>query len=635
MTQKNKKIVIGIYGAEGAGKTAFLHRFMREIAEKQIGTFNERGKRFFAEVTHQLEQGDFTETRLSIEKIAVYIYNRQNDHVLIPTLADEVALTLVFSDAPGKDLARDLDSLGVVSGSPANGLMKKRIKKCDAFLFLVNPISNSPLESVADHLRREGVRAEKFIREAVALRGNNYLPVLFVQTHNDLLEKVSPEQKRSADQWFDTVYRELNRRYKIFAGMIPGALVNPERIFCRTCSTEDFDKVFQPITRLLTMEQECRQALHRDLARVERCCIAVFLFIFAIAYSLIIYIKQDHELPSPPAPVSEIAALAETLSNNTELMEESPEFRLNLKKAWLKLKSPVDSIPSEDYQKLLTALKQNLTKIEDVLIRGSIPERLKAAEQISDFLTAAEDDPILKSLSFDKIRQKILALGQSYALQQIRITALRNLNAKSQPKDAIGDLLEILAVVETRLGRLGIISGEQPEPLIESIESLAAFLKARDKSLNYEIAFSVSGLSEKQAILAFRLLDQVENDSLQLRTADADKENLFALNSDRTTRSLTVKRGMTELDIRQWNVEKKEWTVLNFDKKIKLQSENLAFLGMDCLVQQEENVKVTLPLEEGKRCNLTVKIKPVYQESLQLLWRALGENSPQTLSPGK
>lgn len=632
MTQKNKKIRIGIYGASGAGKTAFIHRFMREIAEKQIGSFNERGKRFFAEITRQLEQGDFTETSESIEKIAVYIYNRQNGRVLIPTLADDVALTIVFFDASGKDLAQDLDSLGVVSGAPVNGQMKKRIKKCDAFLFLVNPIPNSS-ESGADHLRREGVRAEKFIREVVAQRGNNYLPILFVQTHNDLLEQASPELKRCADQWFDTVYRELNRRYKIFAGLVPGALVSPERIFCRTCATEDFDKVFQPIARLLTIEEECARAINRDLVRVRRCIAIVLLACFLIVASLIILHKQDRELPLPPAPVSEIATLAETLSNLTEFEEQSPDFRLNLKKAWLKLKSSSDSVPSEDHKKLLTALNQNLMKIDATLTNGSISERLKAAEQISDFFVASEDDPILKMFSFDKTRQKILDLGQSYALQQIRITALRNQNAKSQPKDAIGDLLETLNMVETRLGRIGIVSGEQPEPLIESIQSLAAFLKARDKSLNYETSFSIAGLSEKQTIIAFRFLDQIESDSLQLRIANADKENLFSIKSDMTNRALVVKKGNSELDIREWNTEKKEWVVLNFDRKITLQNANLAFLGMGLLVQNEETVKVTLSLENEKKCDLTIKILPVYQESLRLLWQALEKNAPQNTNP--
>ncbi len=622
MTPKNKRIRIGIYGAAGTGKTAFVYRFMKEIAEKQTGRFNKIGQNFFAEISRQIEKGEIKETSGFIDRIVVAVPNRLGERLFVPSLPDQIILNLEFYDANGKDLSNDLDSLGVENGSPASGLLARQIEKRDAFLFLVSPFSDQS-ENENEHLRREEIRVGKFIRETVTRRGNDYLPILFVQTHNDQMENTSPDFRRRADQWFDTVYRELNRQYRIFNGQIPVSLTSPEKIFCRTSAVDDFDKVFVPLARLLTIEQECDLTIRRDQCVVERWMTLTILLIFLTAAGFFLLWQKDKELPPTPVPVSETKELTEILLKMPADFLDRPDYRTVLKKAWIELKkvSQTDTSPKET-EDLLAALNMNFEKISGALSSESLPNQFKAAELISDLLSAGED-PILKTLHFDKIRQQVRELGQNYALEQIQTVAFRNISAKSQPRDTLRELLETLAQIENRLGRTGIVSGELPDPLIESIRLLSSFLKARERSLNYETIFEVNGFCELEAVWAFRLLDQIESDSIQVRSEISDKNNKYPLKIDRTARTLPIKAGLEELDIRRWDREKREWQILDFNKKIKTDTMNLGFLGMDLLMPEEETVNVTIPLENGKKCELSVRVLPNYQESLRILWQAL------------
>lgn len=264
-------VKVGIYGNTYAGKTRFLYELIRKWQDSRRILQVSDGCTNFMSTTHaEMETHGATQpTAAKTEDIrcgATYGSTAEPKHFL-------------FRDLRGEELAKQLDK---IDDLPSKHDMPAQVATCDAFLFLFDPTCGELDEGdIPRRYEQELKRAKKFIRYLVTARQNRLLPVLFAQTHADVLES-RPELTDRADQWLKdisefsrSVFREHLDR------MFPREAFEHERITTRLASHRD-GNMEEIAERLWDMAQSSKDHLRRHRKKKRAVILAITIFAVAI-----------------------------------------------------------------------------------------------------------------------------------------------------------------------------------------------------------------------------------------------------------------------------------------------------------------------------------------------------------------
>lgn len=251
---------VGVYGCTRAGKTRFLFQLLQgwsqagRILSQSPGVLT-----FLNTVTREIDkhQGSMP-TVSTTPDMAVTVREGNN-----------TAFQFIFRDLRGELLSSELDDLDRISTLKRDGVLNQQVKKCDAFLFFFDPASSEDPHHVERHHEREIKRARRFIEYILRERGNEHLPIVFVQTHRDAWQQ-DPRLTAMATEWRTRVNEQLRSLYEShLRRYCPESLTDPLLTSVVVSSVQDnLDGVVDHVRRLVNDSRKFRAQSRNQSAKV-------------------------------------------------------------------------------------------------------------------------------------------------------------------------------------------------------------------------------------------------------------------------------------------------------------------------------------------------------------------------------
>lgn len=195
-------IRIGVYGNTRAGKTSFIHKLIRYWQDKNlIRNLSSEAYNFMRSVDDQIKTfGQNSPTKGIADGITVEVLSEGKSFI---------KTKYIFSDMLGEMLAIEVDGIEN-SVKPIS-----QIIECNAYLFFFNPTGLDQNIYLNDHFADEKKRAFDLISHIRIQRENNYLPIVFVVTHLDIL-KTKPDLLEKTTKWLNEIADEYSKDLKSY-----------------------------------------------------------------------------------------------------------------------------------------------------------------------------------------------------------------------------------------------------------------------------------------------------------------------------------------------------------------------------------------------------------------------------------
>ncbi|MDR2761753.1 MAG: GTPase domain-containing protein [Planctomycetaceae bacterium] len=214
------KLRLFIYGSCGSGKTSFFRQLIQGNGIQFAA--NSRLAKFMSSSISPT--GQVIPTTAGIDGLEIKL---DRDSYII-------------SDWKGELLSASVNELATGNlrwFSRNQNLIANQILSCDAILFFFDPSAQSAVDSIRSseqiqkHHCEELLRAKQIIDFVLRTRQNKFTPILFVLTHNDLLD-VIPQLNEKTERWVDAVDKYLRESYEtILGGHYPNSLICREQLF--------------------------------------------------------------------------------------------------------------------------------------------------------------------------------------------------------------------------------------------------------------------------------------------------------------------------------------------------------------------------------------------------------------------
>lgn len=273
----NIQIKINIYGNHAAGKTRFLYELIDQLREKSKGKekgavrFNKSARKFYTKVNKRVDEYGVASIATDwADKCSDITLTIRNDffspdgtgRLLIQSKPPQQMIEFTFPEVVGEDMRKMLD--GAIDG------LDNLVRDCSFLLYFFDPTcsihrtesdnNTAFTAAIRNHYDDEIQRAETLIQKAAKLRPTKPLPILFIETHQDILENLSEddsEWKTQAKDWFDKLHKVLTDVYSREYGKdangnirtVDPAIYRHGNIFMQI-SAEKEDEVFIPLRKI-------------------------------------------------------------------------------------------------------------------------------------------------------------------------------------------------------------------------------------------------------------------------------------------------------------------------------------------------------------------------------------------------
>jgi hypothetical protein len=422
----------------------------------------------------------------------------------------ESPLELIFRDLRGELLSEELDRIASLN---RNGLMPTQVRKCDAFLFFFDPASSENPAQIDQHHQRELKRASMFIEYILKLRQNQYLPIIFVQTHLDQWDSAA-QIRAKADRWRDEVHAKLTELVSARLGRTyPKSIVDKNRIFFRVSSigkSPKADKQLQDVVNQLNELVADSRTHQHQLARPIR-KLVLRSVVLGVVFLLALYTCLSFVRPFVGGLVSEwgvrkrldeIDALVEKLPRGGNLPSHKQAQEVNRHLRWLteRLKPDSGETPGlsattvERMQSTLNSLAQVVT--EQAHSNSHAPEALTPILE-----TYLDGFPDLESTAPDlaAAQKRYWQLRRAEVVNQIAKIIPAPGEKGPSPSNTLSKVARMLRETEKKADRSKVFGPPTRDNLLEEIQTSATFCEDRANSKSYPATFRVVSASFSSA----------------------------------------------------------------------------------------------------------------------------------------
>ncbi len=300
MTTKNNndRLNVGIYGNTSVGKTRFVYAVCDKAYSIAGSALNDNASSFYKRIQGTLKHRNKLETTTGItEGIEVSIRKKDLD-IAYNNAEDKCAF--VFKDWSGELISEQakgmIDPSGTKSG-PSD--LEEAIRKCDAFIYVVNPFNRGQEENVEfakikETLDRELETLQRFLKRLHGLRGNNYLPVMIVITHDDIIQKSEYKIQSCVSEWKSKAVKIIQEECKhALDNYFPSEMIKENSIFYQ------ISLIASPEITLRILGQLCEQRKIADNfkkpIRLLMYTVLLLLLLLIIGIPSLLYFGQSKE----------------------------------------------------------------------------------------------------------------------------------------------------------------------------------------------------------------------------------------------------------------------------------------------------------------------------------------------------
>jgi len=501
----NQYLNVGIYGCTKAGKTRFLYQLLShwERTRRILGQ-SESCHRFLAIVDGEIAQhGGSMPTVAMTEDIKVKV---QRD-------GKECPLELVFCDLRGELLSEELDQ---IESLPREGVMPTQVRSCDGFLFFFDPTSSECPSDIEKHHQREIRRATMFIEYVLKVRENNYLPIVFVQTHSDLWED-DKDGHAKATRWASDVHLKLVELYDSGLHRLhPKGVVDRSRAFFSLSSigkvpesTNQHAKVIDALNELVKESVEFRRLLRKPGRRAAVASIVVLVLLSLIGGFLFLTGGGSHE-PGPidrvtiarwkesyiQTKLDDLDQVLRAYPTGSQLPSSVEAKELNRHIRWLSYRLEPDSggtvdLTKKTQERMRSALEALTTQVQN-LLGNKVHSASHLVPILTDYL---EDLPDLTSSSpaLAKNQTDFWRLKRSVTIGMLSSVIKRRHDVGSSPMDTLKEVASTMRETEGEVSQCKVFGTRPRSELLGEIQSVVTFCEDRQKMKGYTATLSVNG----------------------------------------------------------------------------------------------------------------------------------------------
>lgn len=511
-------INIEIYGATQAGKTRFLFQLLEywRQTDRLLPKSNE-ALAFMAQVRAEIDRhGGSMPTAAATEGITVSVRRGPK----------EQAWNLVFRDLRGELLADEIPPDGEIQ---KKGVVARQVRECNAFLFFFDPTCSENPSNIEKHHDRELERATKFIEYVLDVRQNNHLPIIFVQTHSDILIS-DVDVSTKAKHWSSQVHAKLVELYDDrLKKYYPRPLIDRDRTFFCVSSVqkelEANEPLEQVVRELIALVAECGVFQGRTRKTVRKALwTGLFLLLLLSPLLLSFFMGPGAPPGSPPPPhpdpisdreirseLDELERLLKAYANGASIPSVDDAGKINRHLRWLARWLEPDSgglsgLPDQTQKKIRDAYS-----VAANLVRATADRQDPLADRmpvLTAFLLELRD---LRSTSpeLGEVQSRNWQLQRSFMQDQFASLIKRRDKVKSPAKDVLAELVKTMQSFEQELEQCKVWSAESRRSLASEIQAARNFCEDRLRSSSYPIRFRVASallLSPPNADLDWRNL---------------------------------------------------------------------------------------------------------------------------------
>jgi len=630
-------IKIGIYGHTGAGKTRFLFELLDgwDRSGKILRRSN-NCKRFLSKVRKQLEVDDRTKTTPHrVDDISVQLVLHDGKE---PT-------ELVFGDFRGEMLAAELDK---ETFDPSDAI-PSQVQQCDVFLFFFDP-APSQWKQCKDRLDRhhadELQRAEKFLEYVLATRQNEYLPVVFVQTHLDFWQS-EPEITEKAHKWQGQVNALAKRLYREhLMNHFPETFCDPEKTQHAISSIRSRE-VERPIESAVDLVRAARSFSARDRKKVRRRVVfssfVVLVFLVLLVLSVVFTGRNPGQGPVTSKTFPENEPEARALLDEWEkvfkahppgrqLPRREDAEKVNKHLHWLTYvmdqisdNSSIRAQWAEETRKRIQSAWSGAVALvrEKLNIDTSAsPDQLRV---LAAYLKEIPAEPVTKQIG--ALQDRFWQLARRCATERIAEVLERRRSVGSAPMDTLVEILDTLRKLrdESEQYQVGLV--EKGHEIISELRTAITLCEVIADKRTYSADFRVTKASldpNKEQIEVWRVI-RVLSPGQHPRTISLEPhkngEQGWELKSDEPSYEIDLGLGKPlECQLWLYDSAKQRWTILHgFDILKDLQGLSLADLGLNLVLRHQAEVHRAFS-RDGY--NIEVKFAPRLRIP-SLLWEAV------------
>ena len=444
------KIRIGIHGDTGAGKTTFVLGLLENLEEKG-GYLDIAAKRYINTLKDQIT-----------ERGAVRATGGRSDICEVSDLKPE---KLGLGDVSSFKNKKIELSLADVQGETIKNLIDKGdkgliedVRNCDIYLFFLNPLHKR--QDIKKHIDEQIQFAGQLIDLVFKKNkgsGKKYVPMGFVITHDDEIEKLPDKDKKDIGDEIVRFKKEvLKKAREVYKETVKGDYVITEGDFPRFDLTQKNDDTLlflkELINRKVDLDGDGDDGKSEIIGIIKKYAKNFLLFVLLLLavwgmQSLTDYLKKHED-------------------QEKEVRDEIADLRVDVNglKATFGKPTTGNELSPEDIILLKKLLRQNLTDISkpvsDILGREDLDTSAKL-QQINSLIRENDDnvaleDEILnavnesvKNLIIENVRKDLVAACKGHRnLTEASKTAFDNLNLgelssiKNQLKDTENNAFE-------------------------------------------------------------------------------------------------------------------------------------------------------------------------------------------------
>ena len=276
-SKQNKPLTIGLCSEPGTGKTQYVYQFLSDVLalNAQSGANNELdgdAKQYYQKLSAEIEKGALSPTR-----------DEKSFTVSLPekteTSQDVNLKQYNFYDESGDSFVNYVED-----DEKSDDIFNQLINNSDVLIYTINPaspefVSETYFQTLQEHIHQ-------LLKTIAKKRGNRYLPVYFLFTHQNDLDAASEDDKAVVQKQMDSLMAFVKQEYQNrYNRTFPRELASPKTAFGA------FD-LKRPGSALQVMEETlnlhaCLEKFDKKFrarSRIVLIPFILFLFGFALAF---------------------------------------------------------------------------------------------------------------------------------------------------------------------------------------------------------------------------------------------------------------------------------------------------------------------------------------------------------------
>ena len=222
-SKQNKPLTIGLCSEPGTGKTQYVYQFLSDVLalNAQSGANNELdgdAKQYYQKLSAEIEKGALSPTR-----------DEKSFTVSLPekteTSQDVNLKQYNFYDESGDSFVNYVED-----DEKSDDIFNQLINNSDVLIYTINPaspefVSETYFQTLQEHIHQ-------LLKTIAKKRGNRYLPVYFLFTHQNDLDAASEDDKAVVQKQMDSLMAFVKQEYQNrYNRTFPRELASPKTAF--------------------------------------------------------------------------------------------------------------------------------------------------------------------------------------------------------------------------------------------------------------------------------------------------------------------------------------------------------------------------------------------------------------------